>query len=124
MVLTLKDDMLEYLEESKLKSLIQRHSEFIDFPIELWTEKKVDKEITDDDSVSEEEENDDDKPNDDKLDDDKLDDGDEGQNRLREAQHDGDDDHPQQPHRQVFLCFSLSGFIQGKPTVTFRLTHR
>ena len=74
MVLTLKDDMLEYLEESKLKSLIQRHSEFIDFPIELWTEKKVDKEITDDDSVSEEEENDDDKPNDDKLDDDKLDD--------------------------------------------------
>ena len=58
MVLTLKDDMLEYLEESKLKSLIQRHSEFIDFPIELWTEKKVDKEITDDESVSEEEDDD------------------------------------------------------------------
>ena len=48
MVLTLKEDMLEYLEETKLKSLVSRHSEFIDFPIELWTEKKVDKEVTDD----------------------------------------------------------------------------
>jgi molecular chaperone HtpG len=49
MVLTLKEDMLEYLEEQKLKDLVKRHSEFIDFPIQLWTERKEDKEVTDDD---------------------------------------------------------------------------
>ena len=47
-ILNMKDDMKEYLEESKLRSLIKTHSEFIDFPIELYVEKKEDKEITDD----------------------------------------------------------------------------
>merc|ERR1712012_948586 len=32
-VLKLKEDMLEYLEERKLKDLVKKHSEFIGFPI-------------------------------------------------------------------------------------------
>ena len=54
MVLTLKEDMLEYLEEQKLKDLVKRHSEFIDFPIQLWTERTEDKEVTDDESDEDE----------------------------------------------------------------------
>jgi molecular chaperone HtpG len=59
--LHLKEDMAEYLEEKRLKDLVKKHSEFIGFPIELWTEKVEEKEVSDDED-DDEEDDDDDKP--------------------------------------------------------------
>jgi molecular chaperone HtpG len=48
-ILKLKDDMQEYLEERRLKDLVKKHSEFISFPIELQVEKSKEREVTDSD---------------------------------------------------------------------------
>ena len=60
-VLHLKEDMSEYLEEKRLTDLVKKHSEFIGFPIKLYTEKTTEKEVTDDEDDDEDEE-DSDKP--------------------------------------------------------------
>merc|ERR1712194_801586 len=62
-ILHMKEDMSEYLEEKRVKDLVKTHSEFIGFPIKLYTEKTTEKEVTDDDDDEEdEEEGDADKP--------------------------------------------------------------
>lgn len=52
-ILTLKQDNLEFLEERRLKDLVKKHSEFIGFPIELQVEKTTEKEVSDDEDEKE-----------------------------------------------------------------------
>jgi molecular chaperone HtpG len=55
-ILKLKEDMHEFLEERRLKDLVKKHSEFISFPIELSVEKSTDKEVTDSDDEADKKE--------------------------------------------------------------------
>lgn len=55
--LHLKDEAGEYLDETKLKDLVKKYSEFINFPIYLWASKEVDVEVpADEESESNDEE--------------------------------------------------------------------
>ena len=60
-ILKLKDDMQEYLEERRLKDLVKKHSEFISFPIELQVEKSTEREVTDSDDDEEDKKEEEDK---------------------------------------------------------------
>jgi len=64
-VLHLKKDQYDYLEEKKLKDLVKKHSEFIGYPINLWTEKSEEKEVEEDDEEEDKDEGKDPKVEDD-----------------------------------------------------------
>merc|ERR1712180_550937 len=63
-VLHLKEDMTDYMEEKTVKDIVKKHSQFIGYPIKLLVEKERDKEISDDEDEEEDKEKEADKDED------------------------------------------------------------
>lgn len=49
-VLHLKEDQNDWVEEKKIKDVVKKHSQFIGYPIKLLVEKERDKEVSDDEA--------------------------------------------------------------------------
>lgn len=53
-VLYIKEDQTEFLEERKIKEIVKKHSQFIGYPIKLLVEKEREKELSEDEEEKEE----------------------------------------------------------------------
>lgn len=86
-ILHMKEDQLEFIEERRLKDLVKKHSEFIGFPIELLTEKSTDKEVTESDDEEADKKDEDKKDDEPKIEDEEKKPKDKKKKKIKEVSH-------------------------------------
>merc|ERR1712168_357198 len=52
-IMHMKEDMVDFLDEKKVQDIVKKHSQFIGYPISLMKEKTRDKEVSDDEEEEE-----------------------------------------------------------------------
>jgi len=85
-ILHIKEDQLDFLDEKKVQEIIKKHSQFIGYPISLQMEKTRDKEVEDDEAEDAEDAEKDDEEKDDeevKIDDAENDDEDKDKKKTK-----------------------------------------
>jgi len=78
-ILHMKEDQTEYLDDKKIKEIIKKHSQFIGYPIKLVMEKEKDVEVSDEEEKAEKVEEDEESTEKPKIED--LDDEEDGENK-------------------------------------------
>ncbi len=86
-ILHMKEDQLEFIEERRLKDLVKKHSEFIGFPIELLVEKSTDKEVTESDDEEADKKDEDKKDDEPKIEDEEKKPKDKKKKKIKEVSH-------------------------------------
>jgi molecular chaperone HtpG len=86
-ILHMKEDQLEFIEERRLKDLVKKHSEFIGFPIELLCEKSTDKEVTESDDEEADKKDEDKKDDEPKIEDEEKKPKDKKKKKIKEVSH-------------------------------------